>query len=59
MCPAYVAGLIAAGDRRSVQPMAARDDQVGYDQLHHFVAARVWDSASRSDSPRTSEGTRK
>jgi hypothetical protein len=54
-----VAGLIAAGDRRSVQPMAARDDQVGYDQLHHFVAARVWDSASRSDSPRTSEGTRK
>jgi SRSO17 transposase len=44
MCPAYVAGLIGAGDRKSVQPMAARDDQVGYDQLHHFVAAGVWDS---------------
>jgi SRSO17 transposase len=37
MCPAYVAGLIGAGDRKSVQPMAARDDQVGYDQLHHFI----------------------
>jgi len=44
MCPAYVAGLIGASDRKSVQPMAARDGQVGYDQLHHFVAAGVWDS---------------
>ena len=25
MCPAYVAGLIGAGDRKSLQPMAARD----------------------------------
>ncbi len=25
--------------------MAARADDVGYDQLHHFVAAGVWDSA--------------
>ena len=33
MCPAYVAGLIGAGDRKSVQPMAARDGGVGYDQL--------------------------
>ena len=45
MCPAYVAGLIGAGDRKSVQPMAARDDQVGYDQLHHFIADGVWDAA--------------
>jgi len=45
VCPAYVAGLIGVGDRKSVQPMAARDGQVGYDQLHHFVAAGVWDSA--------------
>lgn len=30
MCPAYVAGLIGAGDRKSVQPMAARDGDVGY-----------------------------
>src|SRR3984957_4364261 len=45
MCPVYVAGLIGAGDRKSVQPMAARDGEVGYDQLHHFIASGVWDSA--------------
>jgi len=45
MCPAYIAGLIGPGDRKSVQPMAARAGEVGYDQLHHFVAAGVWDSA--------------
>ena len=45
MCPAYVAGLIGAGDRKSVQPMAARDGGVGYDQLHHFIASEAWDAA--------------
>lgn len=45
MCPLYIAGLIGPGDRKSVQPMAARAEAVGYDQLHHFVAAGVWDSA--------------
>ncbi len=45
MCPAYVAGLIGAGDRKSIQPMAARDGEVGYDQLHHFIAGGVWDAA--------------
>ena len=45
MCPLYVAGLIGPGDRKSVQPMAARSGEVGYDQLHHFVSAGVWDSA--------------
>jgi len=45
MCPAYIAGLIGAGDRKSVQPMAARDEDVGYDQLHHFIASGVWDAA--------------
>jgi SRSO17 transposase len=44
MCPAYVAGLIGPGDRKSVQPMAARDAAVSYDQLHHFVASGVWDA---------------
>ena len=44
MCPVYVAGLIGAGDRKSVQPMAARDGEVGYDQLHHFIASGVWDA---------------
>ncbi len=44
LCPAYVAGLIGAGDRKSVQPIAVRDAQVGYDQLHHFIAGGGWDA---------------
>ncbi len=44
MCPHYIAGLIGPGDRKSVQPMAARTGEVGYDQLHHFVSAGIWDS---------------
>ncbi|MVT68745.1 IS701 family transposase [Bradyrhizobium pachyrhizi] len=46
MCPAYIAGLIGPGDRKSIQPMATRAGEVNYDQLHHFVTAGVWDSAS-------------
>ncbi|WP_246689525.1 IS701 family transposase [Methylobacterium sp. WL19] len=45
MCPLYVAGLIGLGDRKSVQPMAARADGVPYDRLHHFIAAGIWDEA--------------
>ncbi|MBE7728986.1 MULTISPECIES: IS701 family transposase [Komagataeibacter] len=45
MCPAYIAGLIGPGDRKSVQPMAARNGDIPYDRLHHFVSASVWDSA--------------
>ena len=45
MCPLYVAGLIGPGDRKSVQPMAQRLAPGDYDQLHHFVAAGVWDAA--------------
>ena len=45
MCPAYIAGLIGPGDRKSVQPMAARDAVVNYDQLHHFIGSGVWDAA--------------
>jgi SRSO17 transposase len=45
MGPAYVAGLIGPGDRKSVQPMAARGSGVSYDQLHHFIGSGVWDSA--------------
>src|SRR3954465_4730216 len=39
MCPLYIAGLIGPGDRKSVQPMAARAGEGGYDPLHHFVPA--------------------
>lgn len=45
MCPAYIAGLIGPGDRKSIQPMAARSDAISYDRLHHFIGAGVWDSA--------------
>lgn len=45
MCPRYVAGLIGPGDRKSVQPMAERFAPGDYDQLHHFIAAGVWDAA--------------
>jgi len=44
MCPLYVAGLIGPGDRKSVQPMAERLVPGDYDQMHHFVAAGVWDA---------------
>jgi SRSO17 transposase len=42
---AYIAGLIGPGDRKSIQPMAARSDAVSYDRLHHFIGAGLWDSA--------------
>ena len=53
MCPQYIVGQIGPDDRKSVQPMAARcgevgydqRGEVGYDQLHHFVVAGMWDSA--------------
>jgi SRSO17 transposase len=44
MCPLYVSGLIGPGDRKSVQPMASRLAPGDYDQLHHFIAAGVWDA---------------
>src|SRR6185295_19732637 len=46
MCPLYIVGLIGPGDRKSVAPMAERFAPGDYDQLHHFVAAGVWDAAS-------------
>src|SRR5262245_38524199 len=45
MCPLYLAGLIGPGDRKSVQPMAERLAPDGYDQLHYFVSAGMWDAA--------------
>ena len=38
MCPLYVAGLIGPGDRKSVQPMAARAGEVGV-----AVTLVLWD----------------
>ncbi|MBC8718970.1 transposase [Ochrobactrum sp. Marseille-Q0166] len=45
MFPLYIAGRIAPGDRKSVQPLAPRTDDVAYNQPHHFVAVGVWDSS--------------
>jgi SRSO17 transposase len=45
MCPLYVSGLIGPGDRKSIAPMAQRLALGECDQLHHFIAAGVWDAA--------------
>src|SRR5213596_2012232 len=44
MCPLYVSGLIGPGDRKSIQAMAKRLALGECDQLHHFIAAGVWDA---------------
>jgi SRSO17 transposase len=41
MCPLYISGLIGPGDRKSVQPMAARLAPGEY----HFIADGIWDAA--------------
>ncbi len=51
MCPAHVAGLIGPGDRKSVQPMAAREAAVSDDRLHPFIADGVRDSAPLEEAP--------
>src|SRR3982750_1006916 len=43
MCPLYVAGLIVPGERKSLQPIAARLAPADYDQLHHFIAVGPWE----------------
>src|SRR5919112_2261436 len=45
MGPLYVAGLIGPGERKSLQPMAARVAPADYDPRHHFVAVGPWDEA--------------
>ncbi len=51
MCPACGAGLIGPGERKSVQPMAARDVAVSDDRLHPFIADGVRDSAPLEQAP--------
>src|SRR5919112_4922564 len=43
--PAYLRGLLGPGDRKSLQPTAARLGLKGHDQLHHFVASPAWSDA--------------
>src|SRR3954447_921326 len=41
--PFYVRGLLGPGERKSLQPMAARLGLPGHDQLQHFIASPAWD----------------
>ena len=43
--PVYLEGLLGPGDRKSVQPMAARIAPDDHEQLHHFIATSAWDPA--------------
>lgn len=45
MCPHYIAGLIGLGERKSMQPLAARQDGLSYDRLQHFISVGRWDDA--------------
>jgi SRSO17 transposase len=44
--PYYLRGLLLPGERKSVQPMAARLGLLAHDQLHHVVASPAWDGAA-------------
>ena len=43
--PVYLRGLLGAGVRKSLQPMAARLGLSGHDQLQHFIASPAWSDA--------------
>src|SRR6266446_60763 len=47
---AYVTGLCLPGDRKSIEPMAARVDprhvRARHQSLHHFVSNAAWDEAA-------------
>ena len=43
--PVYVRGLLGPGERKSVQPMAARIAPSDCDQLHHFISSPAWQTA--------------
>src|SRR5881409_1967807 len=47
---AYVTGLCLPGDRKSIEPMAARVDprhvRARHQSMHHFVANAPWDDAA-------------
>jgi SRSO17 transposase len=47
--PVYLKGLILPGERKSVEPMAARVAPGDTQQLHHFVSASPWATAPLED----------
>jgi SRSO17 transposase len=42
--PVYLRGLIAPGERKSVEPMVRRQCPGDQEQLHHFVATSMWET---------------
>jgi SRSO17 transposase len=42
--PIYLRGLMAPGERKSVEPMAQRQCPGDKQQLHHFVSTSPWDT---------------
>jgi SRSO17 transposase len=47
--PFYLKGLLLPGERKSVEPMAARVAPGGTQQLHHFVSTSPWATAPLED----------
>jgi SRSO17 transposase len=47
--PFYLKGLILPGERKSVEPMAARVAPADTQQLHHFVSSSPWATAPLED----------
>ena len=47
--PIYLKGLLLPGERKSVEPMAARVAPADTQQLHHFVATSPWATAPLED----------
>lgn len=43
--PVYLQGLLGPGERKSVEPMAARVAPGDVQQLHHFVSTSPWQTA--------------
>ena len=42
--PLYLRGLLGPGDRKSIEPLAARVAPADNEQLHHFVATSRWET---------------
>ena len=47
--PVYLKGLLLPGERKSVEPMAARIAPGDVQQLHHFVSTSPWATAPLED----------
>ena len=57
--PVYAKGLLLPGERKSVQPIAARVAPGDFEQLHHFIAASPWAVEPTNHSTRPTSGRTK